>query len=103
MPGVHCPVYAYTDIPAAATDRLVTHTPLHSLHNASLLPDNDAVYAAQDVDYHVLSMDKHLSMLLEGCTFQQRLRVQVLLDTGASRDFASLRLLQQLDLSFQPY
>ena len=72
------------------------------LHNASLVSDNDVDDKPQDVDSHVLSTDKHLSMLLEGCTCQQRLRVQILLDTGASSNFVSPRLLQELSLSSQP-
>ena len=51
---------------------------------------------------HVTSTDKHLTMLLEGHTCHQRLKLHMLLDTGATVNFVSPKALTELKLPYQP-
>ena len=100
MPGIHWPVYVYTDIPVNTVDIAVESTTLHGLHNATVVHDNtDAIPVP---DSSITGTDKHLTMLFEGTTVQQRLKLQVLLDTGASANFVSPRVLADLNMQFQP-
>ena len=71
MPGVHWPVYVYTDIPVNTVDIAVESTPLHGLHNAAVVHDNTDAIAVPDSS--ITSTDKHLTMLFEGTTVQQQL------------------------------
>ena len=101
MPAVQWPVYVYTDVPAdaaAAPDIAVEQTPLHSLHNAVLC----SVELQSDCADHVLSTDKHLTMLFEGLILHQRLPATILLDSGASTNFVHPKLVQQLRMHMQP-
>ena len=99
MPGVHWPIYIFTDIAPDVVDITVERTPLHGLHHATVVPDHvDAMTAQQP---SVLSTDKHLTMLLEGQCSRQRLKLQILMDTGASCNFVSPRILAQLKMSYQ--
>ena len=97
---VHWPVYVYTDVPAEKRDISVEKILLHDLHNASVL--HDSLNTMPTSDPTVLSTDNHLTMLFEGSTVQQRLKLRVLRDTGASANFVSPRILQQLKLSTEP-
>ena len=82
VPGVHWPVYIYTDLPPAQIDKIVEATPLHSLHHATIMTDKHV--AKPDPEPRTLSTDKHLTMLLEGVTTRQRCKLGILLDTWAT-------------------
>ena len=82
MPGVHWPVYVYTDAPTVETDLTVEKTPLHNLHNATVMHENCNAMSAPDTT--VVSTEHHLTMLFEGRTVQQRLKLCILMDTGAT-------------------
>ena len=97
LPGVHWPVYVYTDIPAAEIDRTVERTPLHSLHNCTVQAN-----AAALPDQSVISTDKHLTLLFEGRTGQPSVKLRTLMDTGASACFVSPRKVQELGLKLHP-
>ena len=79
MPGVHWPVYLYTDVPAEERDISVERTSLHDLHNASVLHDTLSTMPASDPT--VLSTDNHLTMFFEDSTVQQRLKLRILMNT----------------------
>ena len=85
-------------MPAVEHDATVESTPLHGLHNASVL--TDGVSLAMHCDE--LTADKHLTMLFEGQMMRQRLPAQILLDTSASVSFVSPSLLKKLNLAYLP-
>ena len=101
-PSLHWPAYVFTDVPTAADQALERGHSMHRLHNAtvpSLAHDSD------------LESDERLAMLFEG-TFpcptpgaisgggDGGVTSPVLLDTGASANFVSPRLLRQLAVSY---
>lgn len=96
-PLFNWPVYVFTDVPSAAYQALGRGQSMHRLHNATVLS------AAHDSD---LESNERLAMLFEGSLaggFGHRsdaagLTAPILVDTGASSNFVSPRLLQQLAL-----
>ena len=60
LPGAHWPVYVYTDVPAESMDCTVEKTPLHALHNCTLLAANAMPDLPADQPH---CTDKHLTML----------------------------------------
>ncbi len=91
MPGVHWPVYVFMDIPADTVD-ILDSNPLHQLHNTKVLQEQWPPKPATDCP-----TNQHLSMLIEGRTIQG-IKAVTLLDTGATANFISPRLLEQLKL-----
>ena len=91
-------MYVYTDVPSVKADLTVEKTPLHSLHNATVMHGNCNAMTAPSTT--VISTDKHLTMLFEGSTVQQRLKLRILMDTGASANFVSPRILKDLKMTF---
>ena len=93
-PGVQWPVYVYTDVPSAAHAACEQGHPAHSLQGA-------AVISAAACPKPTPSNER-LAMLFEG-NFQgeaARLEAPVLLDSGASSNFVSPRLLQRLAITY---
>ena len=92
-PGVQWPVYIYTDVPSAAHAACDQGQPVHGLNSASV---TSAAACPEPPD-------ERLAMLFEGGFQGQdgaRIEAPVLLDSGASSNFVSPRLLRQLALSY---
>lgn len=94
-PGIDWPVYVYTDVPDEACKASSQGQPMHGLHKATV------VAAARGAEFPV---DKRLAMLFEGCFggSDGGVKAPVLLDSGASSNFVSPGLLQQLGVSYSP-
>ena len=93
-PGFNWPVYIYSYAPTAVEKAFADDRPSHGLHGATV---------AAAVDCPDLSPDGRLAMLLEGSfggADGGRMTAPILLDSGASTDFVSPRLLKQLALSY---
>ena len=100
-PSLSWPVYIFTDVPSGADQAFSSGQSMHRLHNAVVSS------AAHDSD---LESDERLAMLFEGA-FQggfggrghgDGLNSPILFDSGASSNFVSPRLLQQLGISYSP-
>ena len=94
-PGVHWPIYVYTDVPSAAHAAGDQGMPVHGLHSATVMSANACPEPA----------DERPAMLFEGDFSGQdgfRLEAPVLLDSGASFNFVSPRLLRQLATTYKP-
>ena len=63
------PVYVYAEAPAMEVYLTVEKTPLHSLHNATVM--HDECNAATALDTTVSRTDNQFTKLLEGSTVQQ--------------------------------
>ena len=105
-PSLNWPVYVFTDVPTGADQALSRGQSMHRLHRASVVPS----VAASNGSSLDLESDERLAMLFEGA-FGGSLRwggggqhggltSSILLDTGASTNFVSPRLLQQLGISY---
>ena len=92
------PVYVFTDVPTGADQALNRGQSMHRLHNATV------VSAAHDSN---LESNERLAMLFEGHFGRSGrndggLTAHILFDSGASSNFVSPRLLQQLAVSYSP-
>ena len=98
------PVYIFTDVPTGADQALSRGQSMHRLHHATLASSSSS---PQDSD---LESDERLAMLFEGSFvghFAGRLRdggvdAPILLDSGASANFVSPRLLKHLAVTCSP-
>ena len=62
MPVVHWPVFVYTDAPTVETDLTAEKTPLHDLHNATVVQGKCNAMT----DTTMISTDNHFTLLFEG-------------------------------------
>jgi len=91
------PVYIFTDVPTGADQALNRGQSMHRLHNATVLS------AADDSN---LESSERLAMLFEGSFYgnvggrHDGVTSSILFDSGASSNFVSPRLLQQLAVSY---
>ena len=97
-PSLSWPVYIFSDVPTGANQAFSSGQSMHRLHNATVLSD------AHDSG---LESDERLAMLFEGSFtggFGGRAHVgltsPILFDSGASSNFVSPRLLQQLSVTY---
>ena len=93
MPGVHWPIYVYTDSMQSVAVPAKLGAARHKLHAATVVQHFKRSNVAQ-------YSDKSLSMLFEGKS--AGLTVQTLLDSGANANFISPRVVQRLNIPVQP-
>ncbi len=99
-PSLSWPVYVFTDVPTGADQALNRGQSMHRLRRATVLS------AAPDSD---LESDVRLAMLFGGSFLRDGggrhyggLTSPILFDSGASSNFVSPRLLQQLAVTYSP-
>ena len=93
-PGALWPISVYTDVPSDAYAALEHDQPLHKLCIAVL---------STTTHYAKSNADKRLAMLYEGLCLRGhggQLGTSVLLDTGATSNFVSPKVLQRLSISY---
>ena len=95
--SLNWPVYVFTDVPSGADQALSHGQYMHRLHNATVLSAAHDSYSESN---------ERLAMLFEGTFNGSRpyggLTAPILLDTGASSNFVSPRLLQRLGITYSP-
>ena len=92
MPGMHWP--------AGERDISVERRPLHNLHDASVL--HDKLNAMPALEPTVVNTSLCCVKVAQSSSMSAQLILRILMDTGASGNFVSPRVLQQLKLSSEP-